>query len=158
MLLPESHQTPAANPLPRSRPKPRVKVWFEVNESYSFGFGLIAILQAVARTGSIKRAASELAQSYRHIWGRIKEAEQHLGTVLVVTHVGGQAVQRSELSSAACRLIDDFLAIRNRMVEVMECEYAVVGALPQVSEAETGSDAGGQRSLSAQGIGREDLG
>ncbi|MHC5542913.1 winged helix-turn-helix domain-containing protein, partial [Singulisphaera rosea] len=89
-----------------------------------FGSGLIAILQAVERSGSIKQAAVDLGQSYRHIWGRVKEAEKGLGTPLVETHVGGQGTNRSDLSDAARKLIGDFLAIRNRMIEVMDEEFA----------------------------------
>jgi molybdate transport repressor ModE-like protein len=124
MILPDSPQPPSVpTPPPTPTLRPRVKVWFEADGGYSFGFGLIAILQAVARTGSIKQAARDLGLSYRHVWGRIKEAEQKIGKALVVTHLGGQGGQRSELSGAASRLIDDFLALRRRMVEVMEREY-----------------------------------
>src|ERR1700716_2105672 len=90
--FPEPPNVPTPTPILR----PRVKVWFEAEGGYSFGFGLIAILQAVAHAGSIKRAASDLGQSYRHVWGRIKEAEQAIASPLVVTQVGGQGVQRSE--------------------------------------------------------------
>src|SRR4051812_7899328 len=121
MSAPDSLQPP---PAPTPILKPRVKVWFEVEGGYSFGFGLIAILQAVAHAGSIKQAASDLGQSYRHVWGRIKQAEQAIATPLVVTHVGGQGPQRSELTDTARRLIADFLALRDRMIEVMEREYA----------------------------------
>jgi molybdate transport system regulatory protein len=106
------------------RLRPRVKVWFEAEEGDGFGFGLIAILQAVERTGSIKQAAADLGQSYRHVWGRVKEAERAVGRTLVETHVGGQGTQRSSLTAAARQLIGDFLAIRSRMIEVMEQEFA----------------------------------
>jgi molybdate transport system regulatory protein len=124
MILPDSPQPPPV-PAPPPTPtlRPRVKVWFEAEGGYSFGFGLIAILQAVARTGSIKQSARDLGLSYRHVWGRIKKAEQNIGKALVVTHLGGQGAQRSELTVAAASLIDDFLALRRRMVEVMEREY-----------------------------------
>ncbi|WP_422927355.1 winged helix-turn-helix domain-containing protein [Singulisphaera sp. PoT] len=120
-------------PMPTSKPArltPRVKVWFEAEGGFSFGFGLIAILQAVERVGSIKLAAGELGQSYRHIWGRVKKAEEALGTSLVETHVGGQGSQRSELTEYARRLITDFLAIRGRMVDAMEREFAGRSASP----------------------------
>ena len=124
MAVPDLPQPqPEKTPAPTHALRPRVKVWFEAEGGYSFGFGLIAILQAVARAGSIKQAASDLGQSYRHVWGRIKKAEQGIGTTLVVTHVGGQGLQRSELTAAAGRLIDDFLALRGRMVDMMEREY-----------------------------------
>lgn len=116
---------PEMSPVPsRAGLTPRVKVWFEAEGGYSFGYGLIAILQAVDRSGSIKQAAGDLGQSYRHIWGRIKEAEQALGAPLVETQVGGQGPHRSVLTEDARRLIRDFLAIRSRMVEVMEQELA----------------------------------
>jgi molybdate transport system regulatory protein len=108
-----------------ARLTPRVKVWFEAKGGYSFGSGLIAILQAVERAGSIKQAAIDLGLSYRHIWGRIKEAEQALGAPLVETQVGGQGPHRSTLTDVGRRLIDDFLAIRQRMVEVMDREFAI---------------------------------
>jgi len=120
MTPPKETPTP-----PPARLTPRVKVWFEAEGGFSFGFGLIAILQAVERVGSIKLAAGELGQSYRHIWGRIKQAEQALGTSLVETHVGGQGPQRSELTETARHLITDFLSIRSRMVEAMEQEFAL---------------------------------
>jgi molybdate transport repressor ModE-like protein len=133
MAAPDSPQpphapTPSATQSPSLRP--RVKVWFEAEGGYSFGFGLIAILQAIAHAGSIKQAASDLGQSYRHVWGRIKKAEQAIAKPLVITHVGGQGPQRSELTDTSRHLIADFLALRTRMVEVMESEYARRGDDP----------------------------
>ena len=69
---------------------PRVKVWLEVEGRYAFGLGISEILQAVERAGSIKGAAAELGKSYRHVWGRVKQAEEALGTRLVQTQVGGR--------------------------------------------------------------------
>jgi molybdate transport system regulatory protein len=94
----------------------------ETEGRYAFGFGLSEILRAVDRAGSIKHAADDLGKSYRYIWGRIKEAEQALGQRLVETHVGGQGTHRSSLTSAARQLVDAFLAVRSRMMEVVEQE------------------------------------
>jgi molybdate transport system regulatory protein len=101
-----------------------VKVWFEAEGGYSFGFGLVEILEGVGRAGSIKAAAAELGRSYRHIWDRIKAAERAVGCTLVETQVGGQGQNRSILTPHARRLVADFLAIRKRMIEVMEEESA----------------------------------
>jgi molybdate transport system regulatory protein len=125
----------------QARLRPRVKVWFEAEGGYSFGSGLIAILQEVDRAGSIKQAAGALGQSYRHIWGRIKEAEQAVGSPLVETQVGGQGSNRSGLTETARRLVADFLAIRDRMVRVMEDEVTRIG--PAVaSRADADADPG----------------
>ena len=111
-------------PALRSRLRPRVKVWFEADDHYSFGFGLIEILQTVARAGSIKQAAVDLGRSYRHVWGRIKEAERALGQPLVETRIGGQSAQRSELTDAARQIVADFLRLRGRLIAFMDREFA----------------------------------
>jgi molybdate transport system regulatory protein len=101
---------------------PRFKVWLEAEGDYAFGFGLAEILQAVDQAGSIKQAASNLGKSYRYTWGRIKKAEEALGQQLVETHVGGKDAQRSFLAPRARQLVDDFLALRSRLMEVVERE------------------------------------
>jgi len=101
---------------------PRLKVWLEAEGNYAFGFGLAEILQAVDQAGSIKQAASNLGKSYRYVWGRIKKAEEALGHQLVETYVGGKDTQRSFLAPPARQLVDDFLAIRSRMMDIVERE------------------------------------
>jgi molybdate transport repressor ModE-like protein len=103
---------------------PRVKIWLETDGRYAFGFGLSKILQAVDRAGSIKQAASDLGQSYRYVWGRIKEAEAAFGKQLVETQVGGKDTQRSTLTPSARELVEGFLALRSRIVEVVEQEFS----------------------------------
>ncbi len=115
---------PRDNPTNRPSLRPRVKVWLEADDGSGFGSGFVAILQAVERAGSIKQAADDLGRSYRHIWNRIKGAERSLGLTLVETQVGGQGTQRSTLTEPARRLVADFLAIRSRMIEIMERESA----------------------------------
>src|ERR1700753_1175259 len=80
---------------------PRVKVWLECAGHYVFGAGLSNILQAVERSGSIKQAAVDVGQSYRHVWSRIKEAEEALGHCLVETKGGGTGTRRRGLTAAA---------------------------------------------------------
>jgi molybdate transport system regulatory protein len=113
--------------MPRPKPQnplvPRVKVWLETKGHYAFGFGLSQMLEAVDRAGSIKRAAHDLGKSYRYVWGRIKEAEKALGRQLVKTQVGGKDVQRSFLTAAARQLVDDFLAVRSRLIQLTEQEF-----------------------------------
>jgi molybdate transport system regulatory protein len=109
---------------------PRVKVWLEVEGHFAFGTGMAQVLQAVERTGSIKAAAAELGQSYRHIWGRVKDAERAVGRPLVVAHVGGSGVRRSSLTPLARRLVADFLALRARLTRLLQTEYADQFPLP----------------------------
>ena len=104
--------------------KPRVKVWLEIDGQYVFGFGMSEILKAVGTAGSIKAAAELLGKSYRHVWARIKEAEQALGEPLVHARVGGQGTSRSSLTERATRLIEDYDALRRRMFDVVREEFS----------------------------------
>jgi molybdate transport system regulatory protein len=103
---------------------PRVKVWLEVGGRYAVGLGISEILLAVGRTGSIKQAAVEVGMSYRHVWERVKEAEEALGLALVETQIGGKGVRRSRLTPEAHRLAESFLTFRRRMMEVVNEEFA----------------------------------
>ena len=112
------------NSKPRKLLTARVKVWIEADGQYVFGFGMSKILKAVAETGSIKTAADRLGKSYRHVWGRIKEAEAAIGEPLVNTRVGGAGTGRSSLTDLATGLVADYDALRTRMFEVAEGEFA----------------------------------
>jgi molybdate transport system regulatory protein len=102
---------------------PRVKVWLEQGGDYAFGLGIAEILQAVQRTGSIKQAAAELGKSYRHVWGRIKEAEEAFGRPLVESHVGGSGSQRTSLTPLARRMVTAFLDLRGRIFQLVQEEF-----------------------------------
>ncbi|PUA17095.1 substrate-binding domain-containing protein [Glaciimonas sp. PCH181] len=49
---------------------------------------LLALLTSIRETGSISNAAKETKQSYRHVWGLLREAEQLFGHPLVITERG----------------------------------------------------------------------
>lgn len=102
---------------------PRVKVWLEQGGGYAFGLGIAEILQAVERTGSIKHAAADLGKSYRHVWGRIKEAQEAFGQPLVESHVGGSGTQRTSLTPVARRMVASFLRLRARMFHLVQQEF-----------------------------------
>jgi len=102
---------------------PRVKVWLEQGGGYAFGLGIADILQAVESTGSIKHAAADLGKSYRHVWGRIKEAQEAFGQPLVESHVGGSGTQRTSLTPVARRMVTSFLRLRARMFQLVQQEF-----------------------------------
>jgi molybdate transport system regulatory protein len=107
----------------RRNPRPRAKVWLEIDGAYIFGRGISDILKAVAQCGSIKEAARSVGKSYRHVWARIKAAEQALGAELVRTQVGGSGVRRSELTALGCDLVRDFDVLRQQVLKLVEREY-----------------------------------
>ena len=69
-------------------------------------------------------AAVLLGKSYRHVWARVKKAEDALGKPLVDTRIGGKGTSRSSLTELAGRLVTDYDALRRRMFEVVEEEFS----------------------------------
>ncbi len=108
----------------RKQIQPRVKVWLEMDDQYVFGFGISEILKAVQESGSMKAASELLGKSYRHVWARVKKAEQALGKPLVDTRVGGKGVSRSSLTELAGQLVSEYDALRRRMLKVVEQEFS----------------------------------
>jgi len=102
---------------------PRVKVWLEMDGDYVFGHGICSILEAVETAGSIKEAAATVGKSYRHVWSRIKQAEQAIGAPLVESQVGGAQARRTELTPLAKRLVDGFQQFRQRMIAAARSEF-----------------------------------
>ena len=102
---------------------PRLKIWFESEGEYAFGFGLCEILEAIQTTGNIKDAAAHIGKSYRHVWGRVKDAEKILGQSLVQTRVGGKLDHRSELTDTATKMLEGFLSLREMMKANLEREF-----------------------------------
>ncbi len=113
----------------------RAKLWLESDGHYVFGWGISNILKAIDGAGSIKAAAAVVGKSYRHIWTRLKQAEEALGVPLVETTVGGNAPRRSELTQEARMLVSQFDRLRNRVFELVEREFATtLEAIREIGE------------------------
>jgi len=66
---------------------------------------LCAILSAVAQHGSLRKATQVLGMSYRYAWGLVRQAEEEIGTPLLVRKVGGASGGGAELTPAAHDLL-----------------------------------------------------
>jgi len=83
-------------------------VWVERDGAVLLSEWRVALLEAVAATGSLARAADRLGVPYRTAWDRIRETEEHLGIRLLVTESGGAEGGGSRLTPEASDLIARF--------------------------------------------------
>lgn len=79
----------------------RVKVWVEEDGKLVLSTWRVALLEAIARTGSLQAAAAELGFPYRRAWGKIREIEANLGVKLIETTRGGVGGGASTLTPVA---------------------------------------------------------
>ena len=84
---------------------------------------LFDLLHALESHGSIKAAAAALGQSYRHVWGSIRQWEAVLGQELILWHKG----RRATLTDYSQRLIWAERQARVRMTPHLEALRAELG-------------------------------
>jgi len=75
------------------------------------GPGKIALLEAIARQGSISAAGRALGMSYRRAWVLVDGLNAVLGMPAVETATGGPGGGGAALTAAGQALIDDYRAI-----------------------------------------------
>lgn len=74
-------------------------------EAFAVGPGKIALLEAVARTGSITAAARDLGMSYRRAWILLDEVNRSLRAPAVDSAKGGSAGGSSVLTKVGSELV-----------------------------------------------------
>lgn len=90
-------------------------------ESIAVGPGKIALLEAIAQTGSISAAARQIGMSYRRAWLLIDEVNLALKSPAVDTSTGGARGGGTALTPVGRALVKRYRAIENTC-------YAAAGA------------------------------
>lgn len=64
----------------------RISLWMEGERGTILGMGRYLLLTLVDELGSLKKAAQAMNMSYRAAWGKMKQAEDAMGTPLIEKH------------------------------------------------------------------------
>jgi molybdate transport system regulatory protein len=83
----------------------RSKIWLEAAGRPVLGEGRRALLEAIADSGSISKAARLLEITYRKAWGQVKFMEEQLGLPLVIKLTGGAGGGGARLTPEARGLL-----------------------------------------------------
>jgi molybdate transport system regulatory protein len=75
------------------------------------GPGKVAVLEEIARSGSISAAGRALGMSYRRTWELVEDLNTGLGTPVVQTAAGGSGGGGTVLTPAGKALIERYRAI-----------------------------------------------
>ena len=70
---------------------PRLTIRIDFDDGSALGPGKIRLLELVAETGSIRKAAAGMKMSYRKAWLLLKALKETFGEALVETTTGGKA-------------------------------------------------------------------
>jgi molybdate transport system regulatory protein len=118
---------------------PRQKLWIERDGRLVMSDYRVRLLDLVAETGSLAKAASAMRLSYRRAWGKVKELEANLGLPLVQSEVGGAGGGHTGLTPEGLALVRAYRRFQERMSrelqEVFEAELAgTANGLPNSGE------------------------
>jgi molybdate transport system regulatory protein len=90
------------------------------------GPGKIAVLEAIAETGSISGAGRALSMSYRRTWELVEDLNQSLGEPVVATSAGGSGGGGASLTAIGEALIACYRRIETDSTLVARKHLAVL--------------------------------
>jgi molybdate transport system regulatory protein len=99
------------------------------------GLGKVAVLEGIARSGSIYAAGRAMRMSYRRTWELADHLDRGLGTLVVATAAGGTGGGGAVLTRAGKTVIERYRAIE------MDSALAARKHLQALHRAVTANDA-----------------
>jgi molybdate transport system regulatory protein len=96
---------------PHHRAMTRLTIRIDFDDGSGLGPGKVKLLEQVAETGSIRKAAAAMDMSYRQAWLLLKEADETFGKPLLATSQGGRQGGGAALSEVGRKVIAEYRAI-----------------------------------------------
>jgi len=89
----------------------RLSIRLDLASGARIGPGKVAVLEQIARSGSISAAGRALRMSYRRTWELVEDLNRSLGTPVVETAAGGSGGGGAVLTSAGKAIVERYRAI-----------------------------------------------
>jgi molybdate transport system regulatory protein len=110
-----------------SRVQFRLRIYRD--EEIAIGPGKIALLEAVAETGSISAAARQIGMSYRRAWVLVDQMNRALQTPAVSTAAGGAHGGGTALTPVGEELIKRYRAVESTARLAAAADIAAINRL-----------------------------
>ena len=104
---------------------PEVYGW-NAMENVFFGPGPVELLEKIAETGSINKAAKKMGMSYKKAWKLISLLNEHTHQPVVLLQTGGKKGGGSVLTPEARQLIAFYQLLRSRFTTFLQKETALL--------------------------------
>ena len=97
-------------------------LWIECNAERFLGPGKVELLERIADTGSINKAAKQMGMSYKKAWGMINSLNAQTIKPVVIPRTGGKKGGGSTITEEARQLIKFHRQLRERFAAFLEKE------------------------------------
>lgn len=104
----------------------RLTIRFDFDGERRLGPGKIALLEAIAETGSISAAGRKHAMSYRRAWLLVEELNRTFGETLVTARPGGAGGGGAALTPAGERVAALYRKAEHKMRSAAAAEIAAI--------------------------------
>ncbi|MDP9230473.1 MAG: LysR family transcriptional regulator [Bacteroidota bacterium] len=101
-------------------------LWIESKNKRFFGPGPVELLEHIADTGSISKAAKQMQMSYKKAWQIVNNLNAMAARPLVVAQTGGEKGGGSVITDDAKQLIAHYHLLRQRFQTFLEKESALL--------------------------------
>jgi len=100
------------------------RLWIEGKNGTFLGNGRIQLLEKIAKTGSINRAAKEIHMSYRKAWLLIADMNKQTSEPYVIKSTGGKGGGGTEVTKAGLHAIKEFNALNEKCQSFLNSELS----------------------------------
>jgi molybdate transport system regulatory protein len=98
---------------PPRRAAPLLRIRVDLTPDCSIGPGKVALLEAIAREGSLSVAARSIDMSYRRAWNLLDDLNRSFAQTVVATAVGGTQGGGARLTNFGRALVKAFRALED---------------------------------------------
>jgi len=110
--------------------EPKANFWIERDGEVVLSEWRVALLQAIAETGSINAAAEQMGIPYRLAWSRVREIEARLGVRLTESQTGGTSGGGTQLTQEGRDYIRRYRAFTDGLMAIVARRFEEIFGRP----------------------------
>lgn len=99
------------------------RIWIEGSKGIFLGYGKIALLEKINKTGSINSAAKELGISYKKAWKLIESMNLQSSNPLIKTETGGKGGGGTVVTKTGLKAIKAFNKLDKKCKKALAKEF-----------------------------------
>ena len=97
-------------------------LWIECENERFFGPGRVELLEHIAETGSLNKAAKKMGMSYKKAWEMVNALNAQTNRPVVIPRTGGEKGGGSTLTEEAWDLINYHRSLRKNFAAFLKAE------------------------------------
>lgn len=105
----------------------KLSIRIDLASGARIGPGKVALLEEIARNGSISAGGRALKMSYRRAWELVEDLNRHLGTPVVTTSAGGSGGGGARLTPAGEAVVAAYRDVEASAEAAAQAHIAALG-------------------------------